>query len=161
MRVNQESRRLTRVHDDGGLMWSKRVDDKLRVGEVVVKGSKLFSTRGKYANARVHLSQHHAHVFPGSFRTHCRPNRIPTLPPGPLPPLPSPPPPSLPPSPILRRFTSKLAWSPGLIDRQVMGQFNLISKINNHSRLSRLLNLFRNSRFSKVAPLVGNTAHCP
>ena len=26
----------------------------------------------KYANARVHLSRHHAHVFPGSFRTHCR-----------------------------------------------------------------------------------------
>ena len=39
-----------------------------------------------------------------------------------------------PPRPILRRFTSKLARSPGLIDRQVMGQFNLISKINNRRR---------------------------
>lgn len=39
-----------------------------------------------------------------------------------------------PPTPILRRFTGKLAPSPGLIDRQVMGQFNLISKINNRQR---------------------------
>lgn len=90
---------------------------------------------------RVHLSRYHAHVFPGSFRTHCR-GRIE------CPPLP----PRHPTvdehtrararraaavcvcatGPILRRFTSKLAWSPGLIDRQVMGQFNLISKINNH-----------------------------
>ena len=151
----------------------------------VQKVSKLLSPWHKYANARVHLSQHHTHVFPGSFREHCRPNRIPILIPitiplpslthastGPLP-LPLLPPPlqslpfpsflfpPLPASPILPRFTSKLARSPGLIDRQVMGQFNLISKINNGSRPSGLLNLFRNSRFSKVATsLVENTIHC-
>lgn len=38
------------------------------------------------------------------------------------------------PEPIPRRFMGKLVRSPGLIDRQVMGQFNLISKINNHRR---------------------------
>lgn len=103
-----------------------------------LRGFELLSPRGKYANARVHLSPYHAHVFPGRFRTHCRPNRIPPFATllGPL--LLPPPTPSLLPRPILQRFTSKLARSPRLIDRQVMGQFNLISKINNHSRPSCL-----------------------
>lgn len=64
-----------------------------------------------------------------------------------IPPLPPP----VPPSPILQRFTSKLARSHGLIDHQVMAQFNSISKITNPRRRRRLRSIY--STISKKYPV--------